>query len=252
MVVLVNSCDRYADVWPVFFHLFFKYWPDCPYLIYLGSNKLTFPDSRVQSVCVGPDRSWSDSARLMVEQLPGEHFLFFLDDYFLWSRVSTDRIQQLRRKMAALDANYIRMRPEAGRDCLKRKVDEDLLELLPGCGYRASLDNAFWKKRTFLSLIQPGESPWQMEIKGSRRSDPYAGFYATRYKVFQRTNGLEKGKWLRYNIPLLDREGLLIPPGHPVMSRCEHLARALNRWMWQCLGSLSRGERILKRKPPHE
>ncbi len=41
LAILVCSCDKYADVWEPFFKLFFKFWPDCPYPIYLLSNYLT-------------------------------------------------------------------------------------------------------------------------------------------------------------------------------------------------------------------
>jgi len=36
--VLIASCDAYSDAWAPFFALMKKYWPDCPYPIYLISN----------------------------------------------------------------------------------------------------------------------------------------------------------------------------------------------------------------------
>ena len=56
----------YADLWPIFFELLFRFWPDLPYPLHLVSNHRTFSDSRVTPVRVGDDRSWSDAlARLL-------------------------------------------------------------------------------------------------------------------------------------------------------------------------------------------
>jgi hypothetical protein len=38
LAVIVVSCDLYSDVWKPFFTLFFKYWNDCPFPVYLTSN----------------------------------------------------------------------------------------------------------------------------------------------------------------------------------------------------------------------
>ena len=46
--ILVVSFDAYQDLWPVFFQAFFKYWPDCPYRVYLGANTATYVHPRVQ------------------------------------------------------------------------------------------------------------------------------------------------------------------------------------------------------------
>jgi len=252
LAVLVNSCDKYADIWPIFFQLFFKYWPDCPYPVYLGSNEKTYDDTRVTTICVGPDNNWADSAKAMVAKLPTENLLWFLDDYFLWGPVPTERVADLYVRFLKRKANYLRMRPSGGSDRLKRVVDDELIELLPGVGYRTSLDNAFWRREALLNLLKPGESPWEMEFHGSRRSDQLSGFYATRNTVFHRTNGLERGKWLRYNLPLLAREGMEVPLGHPVMSWREHLARAIHQNMRRGISPLRPVYRMLKGKPAYE
>ncbi|MEI7934483.1 MAG: hypothetical protein WCH30_05445 [Chlorobiaceae bacterium] len=252
VAVLVNSCDKYSDIWPVFFQLFFKYWPDCPYPVFLGSNEKTYNDPRVTTLCVGPDKSWADSTQAMVALLPATNILWFLDDYLLWETVSTSKVTDLYERFLKLEANYLRMSPDGGSDQLKRIIDDTLLELLPGVEYRSSLDNAFWNREMFLNLLKTGESPWDMESAGSRRSDQFNGFYATRSNIFQRTNGLERGKWLRYNLPLLAHEGIAIPLGHPVMSRTKEVTKTMKRYIKLSLSPLRPVYRVLKGKSAHE
>lgn len=252
LAVLVNSCDKYSDVWPVFFQLFFKYWPDCPYPVYLGTNEKTYDDLRVTSLCVGPDKSWAESTRAMVSMVPETSILWFLDDYLIWEKVATAEVESLYGRFIDLGANYLRFSPDGGTEKMKPVIDEQLLELLPGAGYRASLDNAIWKCDMLLTLLKDGETPWEMESLGSERSNLYGGFYATRTKVFHRTNGLERGKWLRYNLPYFAREGMTIPPGRPILSEKRERFKTLKKYVKFAFSPLRPFFRILKGLPSHD
>ena len=50
--VLFTSCDKYQDLWGPFFTLFFRYWQDCPYLVYIGSNHFKYDHERVNTIAV--------------------------------------------------------------------------------------------------------------------------------------------------------------------------------------------------------
>src|SRR6266568_9360967 len=93
IAVLVVSCDPYSDVWAPFFTLFWKYWPDCPYPVYLGTNEKTVPHNSVTTLRVGTDRDWSSNLREMLRQLRAEHVMLFLEDFFITARVDTASIQ---------------------------------------------------------------------------------------------------------------------------------------------------------------
>jgi hypothetical protein len=36
--VLMMTCNKYKPLWSPFFQLLRKYWPDCPYKIYMGTD----------------------------------------------------------------------------------------------------------------------------------------------------------------------------------------------------------------------
>jgi len=38
MAILFSSMDKNFDIWPITGHFFSKYWPDCPFEMYLGAN----------------------------------------------------------------------------------------------------------------------------------------------------------------------------------------------------------------------
>ena len=65
-----------------------------------------------------------------------------------------------------------------------------------GAPYRASLQAAFWDRRTLLDLLRPGESPWDFERDGSRRSSALpAPFYATWSPTLRYVNAVVRGRW---------------------------------------------------------
>lgn len=226
--ILVLSCDSYADVWPVFFTLFFRYWPDCRLPIYLGANHLRYGDERVTTICVGEDKSWAHSTRLMLQSLGTTYILIFLEDYLLTAPVDGTIVEALANEMRSTGAEFIRFRPSPSPD--RPVAGHPLLgELTPGTPYRVSLDIGLWRRETLFSLLEDGETAWDMEILGSRRSDTLPGFYCSTANVFSRTNGLERGKWKRYNLPMLRKEHVALPRGHAVMSVWESSFEAWGR-----------------------
>ena len=61
LAVLVISCDAYSDLWSPFFKLYFRYWSDNKFDTFLLSNFKKYSDSRVGSIIVGEDKSWSNN-----------------------------------------------------------------------------------------------------------------------------------------------------------------------------------------------
>src|SRR5262249_49133230 len=87
---VVASHDGFADIWPGFFDLLFRFWPDLPYPLYLISNHLTFHDSRVNPLRVGDDISWSDTLARGLARISSRYVLLVLDDFFLTGLVDTE------------------------------------------------------------------------------------------------------------------------------------------------------------------
>jgi hypothetical protein len=67
--VLVVSCDAYQDLWKPFFSCFFKFWPDCPFPVYLGANFKKYEDDRVQTILIGQDLDYSTNLLMMLKQI---------------------------------------------------------------------------------------------------------------------------------------------------------------------------------------
>jgi len=191
---LVASCDRYADLWRLFFELFRRFWPDCPRPVYLLSNTVPGNIPGVTDLLVGPDRSWSDSLREGLLRLDQEYVFLFLDDLFLRAAVEAEAVLDLMRWAQESGANYLRFTPAPKPD---RPLDARVGSISPGAIYRGSTVLSLWKRAVLLDLLVPGETAWEFEVFGSARSDKYDGFYCTWKRYLPVVNGVIKGKWDR-------------------------------------------------------
>ncbi len=206
--VLVVSCDAYADLWPPFFTLFKRYWPDCPYPVYLSSNFIPYPNPEITTVLIGKDHDWSTSlmtALAMPDLMDYAYLLLILDDLLITKVVETSKINQCLDFLHSHQGSYIRLSPVPPPDII---VDGCpwVGQILPGAPYRASLQASIWKKDCLQSLLKPGESPWDFEILASRRSDVDKRFFCTVKRSFHYINSVVRGQWTAEALELLNKE----------------------------------------------
>jgi hypothetical protein len=237
--ILVISCDSYADAWPPFFSLFWQYWPDCPYPVFLGANQKGFSDPKVHSLMAGQDTGWSHSVRRMMEHLDGKYVLVLLEDFFFFRAVDTAHIASLFSSLVNLNGAYLRLKPFPRPDrTIPAYPNIGLIE--PGAPYRVALQAAIWKKDVFLRLLKPGETPWQMELRGTVRSEHIPDtFYSVWKPALHYQAGITIGKWTPSALRRLKRENILLDlSARPVMTFDEALRRVASRGMNRVLNSI--------------
>ncbi len=194
--VLVMSCDAYSDLWRPFFNLFWKHWPDCPWPVYLGSNRAVFSDERVVTLAVG-DAEWSGRLQLCLDRLSSDFVLLLLEDYFLDAPVSTPDLLDKFAALGSLGGAQLRLFPMPGPD--------QKLERVPGVGiihpraaYRVSTQAAFWDRKHLQQLVADRESIWDFEWNGSKRSRSFdVRYYATCEPAMHYRQVVERGEWFR-------------------------------------------------------
>lgn len=197
--VLVVSCDRYADLWRPFFKIFWHYWPDCPFPVYLGANYKRHNDPRVKTITVGEDMSWAAGVIKMLDSLKSDYVLLFLEDFFLKEKVDTNRILNL---VETARLNKI--------GCLRMVSASHLsfppthpIEKHPGLGVissgdmnRVSTQVALWKTETLMKLLTPRFNPWQFEEIGTILSEGMPDqFWGTYRPAILYDQCVERGKW---------------------------------------------------------
>jgi hypothetical protein len=162
--IVISSCDRYSDAWGPFFTLFFRYWPDCPFPIYLISTGRQFPDARVTTVPFPVDLGWSGNLIGTLKQITEPYIIYFQEDYFLKAKVDTDQVRSALDFIRNENAAYLRLyRPYPD---LPYKNHTLIGAISLNAPYRNCTQTAIWKTDLLLSLLRPGETGWDFELRG--------------------------------------------------------------------------------------
>lgn len=203
--ILVLSCDKYSHVWPAFFQAFRKYFPDCPWPVYLGSNTVEYRADGVKTLLTGDDPDWSTSYLRILKQIPEKRIFVILEDLLLASPMDSMAMKEAVGFMTQNRARHIKyFKPlPADRDL----PGEPFGEYASGRPYRVSVVG-FWDKEYLMSLLIPGESPWNFEIMGSYRASYTSGFYAMKKTLCEFANLIEKGRWYPSAVTWARKEGL--------------------------------------------
>lgn len=228
--LLILSCDAYQDLWEPCLTLYRRYWPDCPYPIFLVSEVTEARIPPAQSLRAGSHVPWSNMTRIALQTLEHEYVLLMLDDFFLTRSVDTRALEARRLQLEARQGVCLRLGPWPGPAAPAPRMP-DIGEHVPGQPYRISLQPAFWRRSALVELLAPGESPWEFERNGSARADALThGIYASRHALVPYIEVLTQGKWYRHGLRLCRREGLTVDQTRPVRSFWEGIRQTRRRW----------------------
>lgn len=178
ITILVNSCDLYEDAWDPFFKLLKIQWPECEkYSIVLNTEtkKYNCKFLDVNTICGGANIPWSKRLKKVLSQIKTEFVLYFLEDFFLMSPVSTESFEkalQLIRQDEQI--GYIGLKynerhifkDESKKDLSQPFFNKDDLVK----ANRVNSMTAIWRRDWLISLIRNHETPWEFEIYASKRS----------------------------------------------------------------------------------
>lgn len=208
LAILVVSCDRYSDLWHAFIELFYRYWPECQYQLYIGSNNICCDDKRVKSICIGEDKSWTDNVRKMLGEIDTPYVLMMLEDFFLEDKVDEVKIQGLLQYAINNDVDCLRLCPLPA-PTKKINCDFDIGEISHKAPYCICTMPAIWKKESLLELLHPGYSAWDFEKKNSESAEGTGFKLVGSYKYYiKHHNGVERGKYYSSTIKLLKKNGI--------------------------------------------
>ena len=221
LTILVNSCDAYADIWPIFFRCLKKYWNTEGVEILLNTESLDYSFEGLAVRCVHFSGS-AYGARMIhaLREVRTKYVLPLLDDFFLRQPVDNRRVNQLVRWMEE-DPRILCFNSEIF------KTDGDLpcaypgyKPVPPGTEYRLNMQAAVWRTDKLLRCWRPEVTPWEWEqcceIRGCwhkndlvfcRQSGPalfdYGNDWVGRYFAIHR------GKWVEEDVvPFFEKEGI--------------------------------------------
>jgi hypothetical protein len=247
--VVIPSCDGYEDAWRPFFTSFYKYWLDCPFPVYLITEKKSAPDNRVKVLNLGVDHGWANNMKIALERIPEKFFIYFLEDVFLSKKVDTERILKLLEITNRDKISCLRLHPSPGPDVPHEEYSE-LGVIGQNAPYRVSTMSAIWDKNAFLRLLKPGENAWNMEFNGTKRSwemnETFLSVWQESPAIEYFATAIKKGRWQYDAVKFCEKEGIDVDYSkRGIESKSEYIHRKIRSvpvlgWFYRLLGRLKR------------
>lgn len=210
LAILVYSCEKNNDMWTIFIRLFKKYWGDCPYNIFLLTDKCGdiskadgFDDIIIK------DSSWYDMINAGIDRAGTPFISLWMDDYLLCDYVKSDDVEKIMNHAEEYKAANIRLYES---DMIKAEpfVKNTSYSLYkPGSAYSFTTQVGIWNTKCLKSYLNPKWSAWDFERVGSvtivDKKHPLLG---TRDYFFPYIEGVRKGKWMREGASLCQHAGI--------------------------------------------
>lgn len=203
--ILIASYDGAEDLWKPLSQTYKKYWADCPFQIYLGTNYKEPDVKPFIPLIIGEEQSWSDNILKCLKKIEEEYILLIFDDVFLYKKINNLEVTNLVNMAEMNNWSYLRLSPHPSFD---EAINSEVGRIKEDRLYRTSTAWAVFKKEVLIDLLNPTESAWDFEIIGSERSNKYPDFYGVNKVYLPYLNGVVKGKWVRSVFKYLTREGI--------------------------------------------
>lgn len=184
LTIIVNSCDAYSDIWPLFFAAMNEYWPQRKYDLVLNTELISQVPSNDNNISIknfkpinGND-SWGLRLRETLKSIDTEFVIAIYDDFILEDFVDEEELVALLCKMKSdneISAVYL---TKLG---LKYKENNKLFgergqsqnryaQLADGIDFRLNSAPALWRTSDLLEYTGDYDNPWAWEVFGSYRT----------------------------------------------------------------------------------
>ncbi|MGI4775994.1 MAG: hypothetical protein ACRYE9_03610 [Janthinobacterium lividum] len=170
VTVLTSSYDGYSELWRPHYELLFKNWPSLKeehdfIPVMLITNELKYEDSRVMSLSVGTDTTWSKNLLKALESVKTKYTFLLFDDYIISTPVDEKRFIELLTLLEETSGAYIEVIIDEGQfsyghEKHKKFVTgiESVIYRSKGSACRNSLQASIWNTEELRKLIDPKES----------------------------------------------------------------------------------------------
>lgn len=213
--IFVSSSDAYSDLWPLFFDLFQKYWPEYKGEIVLNTETLDYVHSNLNIRCtkVGKLGSFGKVLRAGLDSVESENILLIMIDYIFMGKVNHQKIEEYYQYFCENNLDSLCLECQSYPNVTSANHPELVNVIPPAPNVMFSYQIAFWKKLMLREMALPHENPWMSEWYGAQRAEkmkiklvcPKKGI---KYPIPYDLKGcLHQGKWLDNAVEFLNSIG---------------------------------------------
>lgn len=208
VTLLVNSCDSYSDVWPLFFSALSDYWPSRKMLAVLNTETKSIPEwvanARTQNVKSRDGDRWGLRLLESLKSVESEYVVVVYDDFIMEEVFRDEDIDNLIRFMDGDEGVAVCYLSYIGLNTLPAINEHGQSMLFSDIDYRLNSAPALWRVKDLINYTGPDDTPWAWEVFGSYRTfGDGKKFYAPSspandvYKYNREKGGaIYRGKWV--------------------------------------------------------
>lgn len=211
LTMIINSCEKYSDLWESHILLLNKFWSDRNIETLLVTDRITTKKfENVKVFAAGEGKELPDRLSMIIPLIQTEYVLFTLDDYFLTQKIITDNIHNLICEMDTRSIDYIRLfkRPNSSSKITGSSI---LFNINLSKNYDVNLYPGIWRTTFLESTIIKGQNAWQYEVSLTKTArDSKALCVMSKGKEFEILDVIRKGKILHKANKYLKKKNLQI------------------------------------------
>ena len=228
VAIVVSSCDAFFDVWRPFTFFFRKFWNDCPFQAFLIVNQLRVRSRVLTPIAVEADRGWASNLGVALQQIDRTYVLYMQEDYFLMGPVQREQLAADLAYVLEHDADSLCFRARSDLDPGFEQINERFGIVPRNSDGRTRCQITLWKREALTSILREGENAWEMESRGSDRTQEMLVLSYSRREnspVPYLMSAITRGLWTAEAIAMCREDGIDISP----QFRAEYSANSVLR-----------------------
>lgn len=196
---VVVSCDKYNDLWDLFFNSYEKYWGDLNFNTYLITNFYKYNNTNVTTINIGKDLSFTENILNGIAHIEDEWVILWLEDCIPCGKIeSSIFFSIIQEAIKTVNLGYLKLSNDLPLSYCK-SIDENFGLIPKGVRYRSAIGMSLYRKDVLQKLLKRGENAWQAD-KSTVSDTLDEGFYALSSKFFHKPlmpyiNSVIKGYW---------------------------------------------------------
>ena len=207
--IVIFSCDKNEDVYPICLKLLNKYYPDHPRVYALSETKKY--ESDVAITCDMPLEKWSKRIRLALEKIHQNKIIFMCDDVFLKAPINKDKLYKA---LDMIKNNVANVNFERSFEETDQASEYEGFKFRPPGAYcRVSLLCGLWDRKKLIDVLSEDCSPWDIEIRNKDYGYDY--YICSDQPIFEWLNdrmygngSVRDGKWQKEVKEFLENENI--------------------------------------------
>lgn len=208
LTIVVNTCDAYSDVLPLFFAAFNEYWPNCEFPVVINTEANSYfgyPASTHNFKSKEGSDQWGARLRSTLQSIDSEFVVMLYDDFILEAPVDLLGLKAAINLLLEDHTASVVYITKTSLPVVNRGNNQQFATVVDGSDYKLNSAPGVWRRKDLLKYTGLNDNPWAWEVFGSYRTYGNGKYFFTpRINMndiypynYTKGGAIYRGKWVR-------------------------------------------------------